>query len=488
MRTASLLMAVTALVPVAAHAFDPSRYGSPNFNAPNVDALIIQGLGSRGRIDGMSVAPGDAPTASFLKDILGRTVDVADFRGPLDGSDWGPAIGRALTKLQSAGGVMRISTPGTLTINTQVSFPKSGPDVLLRCDSWATVLTVGASLSAHMFAVGGASAPGRMPLGVEGCAFAGRSGAGSIFAMQNANAMTFRRLKFTSMGTAITSAHGYAVTLEDVMSDGVQSLFYSSTAAHNFVGRRIKAYGGGTTIRFDGVTDNASIVESDFEIIGTALQMAGGTALRFVGNYVEYMANDPVYSSAPLYGTDFSNNWVALGRSNWNVVNWVGGQIKGNAIYSQSVTFGAGTVDVEVGDNTVTGGVQTTNPTGSSSYATLAGAIPPSPYQAPTLANAWTQQANYSPAGFRKGRDGRVYLRGNLLNSTAALGTAAFTLPVGYRPGSVRTFSTSNSANGLSAIQIAPDGTVKIMQTSGAGASGNPYQAGLDGISFEPGA
>ena len=102
-------------------------------------------------------------------------------------------------------------------------------------------------------------------------------------------------------------------------------------------------------------------------------------------------------------------------------------------------------------------------------------------------AASWKQQDGYSPVGFRKGRDGKVYLRGNLLNSTAALDTSAFTLPAGYRPGSQRTFVTANSGTSLSRVSINGDGQVVINSASGAGTGGDPYQAGLDGISFEPG-
>ena len=436
-------------------------------------SVTITGAGSTGDISGMKVPSLGRPANADLATILGRTVNVEDYRLSADGTDWAPAIVRARNALTAAGGgVMRVSTPGSLTIAATISIPKGNPPIKLRCDSQATRFVNAASLTYAMFYVGGPTPEGGVGFGVEGCAFTGANLTSSYaFVLENANAMTFRNLDFSNMTTGINSFAGYALTLEDITALNVTSLFYSSTAAHNFVARRIKVYNGGTSLRFDGATDNISIVESDFEFVGTPLQMAGGTALRFVGNYVEYQTNDPIYSTAPNYGADISNNWIAFGNAPWVVVNFVGGQIKGNSIYNQNVAIGAGTIDVEIGDNRVTG---------TSVVAT-------SPYQVPTYTNSWKQQDGYSPVGFRKGRDGKVYLRGNLLNSTATLGTSAFTLPAGYRPGSQRTFVTANSGTSLSRVSINGDGQVVIDSASGAGTGGDPYQAGLDGISFEPG-
>jgi hypothetical protein len=32
-----------------------------------------------------------------------------------------------------------------------------------------------------------------------------------------------------------------------------------------------------------------------------------------VGNYIEYMTSQVIFPTAPLYGADISNNWLALG-------------------------------------------------------------------------------------------------------------------------------------------------------------------------------
>jgi len=436
--------------------------------------ISLSGAGSTGDVSGMSVPMAGRPVAPTLATALAMTAQVEFFRLPADGPDWGPGIQRAQQFLAATGGTMRISTPGTVAITTTVNIPKGNPYLKLACDSQASVITNSASLQNAMFSVGSTTAAGGVNFDVDGCAFAGANTTASYaFYLNNANGMTIKNASFSNMTTAINASASYAVSLDNIVFSAVTAPFYSSTSAHNFVARRVKTYGGGTVFRFDAATDNISIVEGDFEGSGPTLQMAGGTALRYVGNYTEYFTGDPIFSTGPLYGADISNNWIALGSggaSTWSLKNFVGGQFKGNSIYNQTISFGAGTIDMEVGDNVLTG----------------TGSIAATPYQSPTLANSWTQQANYSVAGFRKGRDGKVYLRGNLLNSTSALGTAAFTLPANYRPGTIRTFSTSNSANGLTAVQIGTDGTVKIMQTSGAGTSSNPYQASLDGIAFEP--
>ena len=473
--------ALLALLSGHALAFDTTkapRYPSPDLYRPNVDRIILNGPGSTGDVSGMSVTLPSRTVAPTLAGVLGLTAQVEWFRLPADGPDWGPALQRAQASLAATGGTLRVATPGRLTIATQVTFPKDGaPQIALRCDSLATVFTVGAGLTKAMFKAGGATDVGGMPLTVEGCSFAG-DGAGTAWELQNANTMTFRHLQFSNLTTGINTRAGFALTLDDIVAVNVQTLFASFTPAHNFVGRRVKAYGGNNVFLFaGGPSDNVSITEGDFESNGMPLQMTGGSALRFVGNYVEYTANEPVYSTATLNNPDISHNAISLGKSAWSVKNLKGGQFKGNFCYRQTITWDPGTVDVEVADNTVAGAAE-------GPY--LAGFIAPTPYQVPALLNGWTQQQNYSPVGFRRGRDGRVYLRGNLVNGSAALGTAAFTLPYAYRPASQRVFLAAGTS-GLTTVTINGDGNVYITATGGAGTSGNPYQAGLDGISFEPG-
>ena len=92
----------------------------------------------------------------------------------------------------------------------------------------------------------------------------------------------------------------------------------------------------------------------------------------------------------------------------------------------------------------------------------------------PTFSGTWvsTGGAN-SPASYRKGQ-GQVTLRG--LIGSGAINTAAFTLPVGYRPTHTKTFAvSSNGAFGY--VTVTSAGVV----TPVAGAVTN---VSLDGISF----
>lgn len=469
-----IVAALLALITSQAVAFDPAgarRYSSPDLYRPNVDGLIIHGQDSTGAVPNLTVPMPGRSVAPTLSAALAMTAQVEFFRRPEDGSDWGPGLQRAQQFLAQTGGVMRVSTPNRLVIASQVSLPKGNPPLVLRCDSTASIFVNDPKLTKGMFAGGGPSAAGGIGVEVEGCGFAGDTPTtGTGFVLTNANGMVFRNNAFTRMAAGILSTEGYALTLDGGSFDNVLRPFQSTGSAHNFVARRVKAYGGNQTFMFGGPTDNISISDGDFEGIATVLQMAGGSALRFVGNYVEYMVYDPIYSSAPLYGADFSNNWVALGQNNWSVVNWVGGQFKRNSIYNQTITFPSNTVDLEVADNLQSG-------------TASVGAMP---YQVPTLVNSWIQQPNYSSIGFRKAADGTVRLRGNLLNYTAALKSAAFQLPYGYRPATQRVFVAAGSS-GPTTVTINGDGTVIVTATGGAGTDGNPYQAGLDGISFEPG-
>lgn len=99
----------------------------------------------------------------------------------------------------------------------------------------------------------------------------------------------------------------------------------------------------------------------------------------------------------------------------------------------------------------------------------------------PTLLNSWTARGG-DPAGYLKDPMGFVHLRGRLTGGGS--GTAAFVLPVGYRPGNnddlyaAAAYAGGTAAVGAFADIVASNGTV------------NPYYAagttdvGLGGITF----
>jgi hypothetical protein len=80
----------------------------------------------------------------------------------------------------------------------------------------------------------------------------------------------------------------------------------------------------------------------------------------------------------------------------------------------------------------------------------------------PAFTNSWTNEgAPYHSAAFRKYPNGRVALRGAIQSGT--LSTAAFTLPVGYRPPARLTFTASNFITAdVAVVDIASTGTVTI--------------------------
>lgn len=100
-------------------------------------------------------------------------------------------------------------------------------------------------------------------------------------------------------------------------------------------------------------------------------------------------------------------------------------------------------------------------------------------------AGSWsnTDAVNYSTGAYRKGADGRVYLRGII---TTSAGTGAFsTLPVGYRPGTVLWFTIvyyNGSAYVAGLLKITTAGQMTSFNSAGSPVSLNSML--LDGISF----
>jgi len=95
----------------------------------------------------------------------------------------------------------------------------------------------------------------------------------------------------------------------------------------------------------------------------------------------------------------------------------------------------------------------------------------------PAFENSWTNYgAGYETAAFYKDPFGRVHLKGMIKSGTN--NTAAFTLPVGYRPAAYLMFSQMSSGPVDCATIIQGDGVVRPNSTS----SGTWNT--LDGISF----
>lgn len=89
---------------------------------------------------------------------------------------------------------------------------------------------------------------------------------------------------------------------------------------------------------------------------------------------------------------------------------------------------------------------------------------------APTLLNSWVNfGAPYATAGYYKDPFGRVHLKGHL--KSGVIGSAAFTLPAGYRPAE-RTFVATVAHNGASYIVAVLDVNTDGSVTPTVGANG----------------
>lgn len=88
-------------------------------------------------------------------------------------------------------------------------------------------------------------------------------------------------------------------------------------------------------------------------------------------------------------------------------------------------------------------------------------------WQAPTLLNSWTNYGGgFSEAAYYKDSLGMVHLRGMVRGG--AIGSNAFVLPVGYRPGATLYIAGVTSGSAVAIISVAPDGVVKFDQGSSA--------------------
>ena len=84
----------------------------------------------------------------------------------------------------------------------------------------------------------------------------------------------------------------------------------------------------------------------------------------------------------------------------------------------------------------------------------------------PTFEAPWANfSSDYASASFRKGPDGRVYLRGAVTAGVNQVsGDTIFTLPAGFRPARCANFSVGSFDGGggqsLGSIEVCPDGGV----------------------------
>jgi hypothetical protein len=117
--------------------------------------------------------------------------------------------------------------------------------------------------------------------------------------------------------------------------------------------------------------------------------------------------------------------------------------------------------------------------TASLASATVTGAITRSgeAWAAPTLTNSWVNYgSSYNGAAYRKDAQGYVHLRGLIKSGT--VGSAAFTLPAGFRPGGGTILHATISNSAIGRVDIATTGTVTPASPSSNG------WVSLEGITF----
>lgn len=104
------------------------------------------------------------------------------------------------------------------------------------------------------------------------------------------------------------------------------------------------------------------------------------------------------------------------------------------------------------------------------------------PTTAATLLNAWVNYnaGSHSNAGYYKGTDGHVHLKGLIKSGTITAGTTIMTLPVGYRPAKDIFVSTMDNS-GFASLTITATGNVNIDRCTS-----NTFLS-LDNISFMAG-
>lgn len=103
-------------------------------------------------------------------------------------------------------------------------------------------------------------------------------------------------------------------------------------------------------------------------------------------------------------------------------------------------------------------------------------AKPVDPFAAPAaFLNSWANYgAPYNSAGYFKDKEGVVHLRG--LIAGGAVGSAAFTLPVGYRPANTE-FGATQATGAFATYRVLNTGDVVPF-------SGTNTYFSLDGITF----
>lgn len=362
--------------------------GSANFDAAfyragvgiiNSSASINLDAGKSYQINGKPVLP--LTLTEYAVDPTGATDSSAGVQA---------AVTAALAKANGA--TIRVPA-GTYKISAQVSVPKTTNKlVTFECDAGAKFVADAALVQAMFYVGSNSVSAGGANFASLGCTYTGANTTSSrAFKLENANVSIFRNNAFRSMFLPVDMISSYGVEFDGNMFETNTSYsIHSSTSAHHLFLHGNKFYNTGTagtyTVLLDAATDNLVVRDNDIETGWTFLGMAGGSALTFEGNYLEYFSNTPLFFSSSVVGASIRQNWISL-SGNLALGNIAGGEFKFNSSFNQTVTQGATATSLVAKGNVSTG-------TG----ATLADTIDQS-FQATTLSNLPTTGTQYFGIG-----------------------------------------------------------------------------------------
>lgn len=453
--------------------------------------------------DAVDVTFTQSGTGSVTRNVQNKLRDVIsilDFGASPSTTDNATAIQAAVNAVLAYpyGGAVYVPAPvsgGCYKVNTQVTIPKtSGKGVRLFGDGAASCFVNGSALdTTAMFYVGSGSAAGGSGFVARDIGFQGRTATtGKAFYLENANASELYGVHFDSMFQPVEMKDSYGVIFDHNQWNTIYGYsLYSSTAAHHTVFTKNKFFNtgvsGAETLRFDGATDNLIVRDNDAETGWNFLRMAGGSALTFSGNYLEYFSNIPFYMASTMYGAEISNNWFYQ-NGNLPLYNITGGRFANNRSANQVIANDASTLLVLKYGNTNTGTGSTVSDDAASLVNTtrqmisgnITGNLPSNATQYFLQTQSATENLIYWTAP-RSGTFRNLYI--NVTNSPGAGQSYVFTLRVNGADTSV-TCTISNSATSCNdtthTAAITAGQTYSIKSVSSATATGTDPAWGVE--------
>ena len=416
------------------------------------------------------IQEGTGAVLRTIQDKLRERISVKDFGAIGDGAtDNTAAFTAAAAYINSTTKGVNLYIPaGEYRFSAGVTFDNT-KSYTIYGDGDASILRMNVGTGVPIFTIGAAtSQPTRQV--IKDLFFQGPvSGSSNGIRLWNANTARVEGCVFQNQITGVQADASYAVELISNVFDVCYTYGFISptTSCHNLIAERNNFFtcgvlNGGQAMAFNVASDNLQINYNDFEFCNVSLKLANCTAVSFTGNYSEYN----VVTHFDFLGTNrnikIDENWLALGTASTTISNVIGGSLKNNSVFNQTIIVAGTCSDFIVGRN----------------YKIGTGTMPQSAWATPTLSGTFSQQTNYYPAQYIKDENNFVRLRGNLLNGADS--SILFTLPVGYRPSLIQTYSGASSAGtGLSTVEVRTNGDVFCIVRSAGGGTG------LNGIQFE---